>query len=70
MTLLQLPTYGLLADTPGFNQPALEKLALASVPDCFPEIRARLAGHVDEHADVADGADAVKPNPNPNRRKL
>lgn len=61
MTLLQLPTYGLLADTPGFNQPALEKLALTSVPDCFPEIRARLAGHVDEHAET----DAEKHNPDP-----
>jgi hypothetical protein len=45
VTLLQLPTYGLLADTPGFNQPALEKLSLGSVADCFPEIRSRLSIH-------------------------
>lgn len=40
--LFELPTSGLLADTPGFNQPSLECLpqALASY---FPEARQRLA---------------------------
>eukprot|EP00241_Pyramimonas_parkeae_P001206 CAMPEP_0114240802 /NCGR_PEP_ID=MMETSP0058-20121206/9296_1 /TAXON_ID=36894 /ORGANISM="Pyramimonas parkeae, CCMP726" /LENGTH=546 /DNA_ID=CAMNT_0001353291 /DNA_START=36 /DNA_END=1676 /DNA_ORIENTATION=- len=39
VSLLQLPTKGLLADTPGFNQPALEMLPLEMLPGCFPEIR-------------------------------
>ena len=33
---------GMLADTPGFNQPSLEGLSLEQLPDSFPEIRARL----------------------------
>jgi ribosome biogenesis GTPase len=37
-----LPTSGLLADTPGFNQPDLE-CAPEDLADYFPEIRQRLA---------------------------
>ena len=33
---------GMLADTPGFNQPSLEGLSVQQLPDSFPEIRARL----------------------------
>ena len=33
---------GMLADTPGFNQPSLEGLSLEQLPDSFPEIRSRL----------------------------
>ncbi len=33
---------GLLADTPGFNQPSLTALQPADLPTCFPEIRDRL----------------------------
>ncbi len=33
---------GMLADTPGFNQPSLEGLSVEQLPDSFPEIRARL----------------------------
>ena len=33
---------GRLADTPGFNQPSFDALTPADLPDCFPEIRARL----------------------------
>lgn len=28
---------GLLADSPGFNQPSLERLTLGNLPACFPE---------------------------------
>ena len=30
---------GLLADSPGFNQPSLDRLTPGNLPDCFPEIR-------------------------------
>lgn len=40
--LFELPTGGLLADTPGFNQPDLD-VAPADLGRCFPEIRAILA---------------------------
>lgn len=30
---------GLLADSPGFNQPSLENVTLATLADCFPEVR-------------------------------
>ena len=30
---------GLLADSPGFNQPSLDKLTPGNLPKCFPEIR-------------------------------
>jgi ribosome biogenesis GTPase len=40
--LFELPTSGLLADTPGFNQPDLE-CAPEDLADYFPEIRQRLA---------------------------
>lgn len=33
---------GLLADSPGFNQPSLADLTPSELPDCFPEIRERL----------------------------
>ena len=33
---------GMLADTPGFNQPSLEGLSLEQLPESFPEVRARL----------------------------
>lgn len=32
---------GLLADSPGFNQPSLDYLTVAELPDCFPETRNR-----------------------------
>lgn len=40
--LFELPTGGLLADTPGFNQPDLD-CAPQDLADYFPEARARLA---------------------------
>ncbi len=40
--LFELPTGGLLADTPGFNQPDLD-MAPAALAQCFPEVRQRLA---------------------------
>jgi ribosome biogenesis GTPase / thiamine phosphate phosphatase len=40
--LFELPTGGLLADTPGFNQPDLD-CAPEDLANCFPEARARLA---------------------------
>ena len=40
--LFALPQGGLLADTPGFNQPDLT-LAPADLGHCFPEVRRRLA---------------------------
>jgi ribosome biogenesis GTPase / thiamine phosphate phosphatase len=39
--LFELPTGGLLADTPGFNQPELD-IAPEDLADCFPEVRRRL----------------------------
>lgn len=39
--LFELPTGGLLADTPGFNQPILD-CAPEALADCFPEARQRL----------------------------
>lgn len=33
---------GLLADSPGFNQPSLTDLLPAELPECFPEIQDRL----------------------------
>jgi len=39
--LFELPTGGLLADTPGFNQPDIA-CAPEELGDCFPEIRDRL----------------------------
>lgn len=30
---------GLLADSPGFNQPSLEAVTIATLADCFPEVR-------------------------------
>ncbi|AFY59779.1 ribosome small subunit-dependent GTPase A [Synechococcus sp. PCC 6312] len=39
--LFPLPTGGLLADTPGFNQPHLE-FSPSDLAACFPEIRTRL----------------------------
>ncbi|MBW4690292.1 MAG: small ribosomal subunit biogenesis GTPase RsgA [Lyngbya sp. HA4199-MV5] len=40
--LFELPAGGLLADTPGFNQPDLD-CAPEALATCFPEARARLA---------------------------
>jgi ribosome biogenesis GTPase len=40
--LFELPTGGLLADTPGFNQPELD-CEPKELSDCFPEIRQRLS---------------------------
>ncbi|PSR17093.1 ribosome small subunit-dependent GTPase A [filamentous cyanobacterium CCP3] len=40
--LFELPGGGLLADTPGFNQPDLN-LTPAALGQCFPELRQRLA---------------------------
>ena len=42
--LFELPSGGLLADTPGFNQPDLD-LAPQELGQCFPEIRQRLTQH-------------------------
>ena len=33
-----------VVDTPGFNQPNLKELTTATLPQCFPEIRAQLGG--------------------------
>lgn len=41
-TLLTLPNGGIVADTPGFNQPALDDFNPADLPSAFPEIRQRL----------------------------
>ena len=41
VTLLEVAG-GLLADTPGFNQPSLDALPAAELPDLFPEIADRL----------------------------
>jgi putative ribosome biogenesis GTPase RsgA len=30
---------GLLADSPGFNQPSLEHVTVATLAACFPEVR-------------------------------
>ena len=40
VTLLWLRSGGLIADTPGFNQPALESVTSEDLPGCFPEIAA------------------------------
>lgn len=40
--LFKLPTEGLLADTPGFNQPSFD-FPPESLASCFPEVRWRLA---------------------------
>lgn len=39
----RLPLGGLLADTPGFSLPALSKITEQELPNCFPEVRQRLA---------------------------
>ena len=44
ISLLEIPGGGRLVDTPGFNQPNLKELTTATLPQCFPEIRAQLAG--------------------------
>ena len=33
---------GLLADTPGFNQPSLAELSPSELPECFPEVHDQL----------------------------
>lgn len=38
-----MPLGGLLADTPGFSLPSLSKITEQELPDCFPEVRQRLA---------------------------
>jgi len=52
VSLLQMPGFGLLADTPGFSQPALGRLSLAELPSCFPEIRALLKAPAQESESV------------------
>jgi RsgA GTPase len=42
VTLLPLRSGGLIADTPGFNQPALEEVTANVLPGCFPEVVAAL----------------------------
>lgn len=42
VTLLPLRSGGLIADTPGFNQPALDAVTTEELPGSFPEIAARL----------------------------
>ncbi len=42
VTLLPLRSGGLIADTPGFNQPALDAVTAEQLPGCFPEIAAAL----------------------------
>ncbi len=44
ISLLEIPGGGRLVDTPGFNQPNLKELTTATLPQCFPEIRAQLGG--------------------------
>ncbi len=41
VTLLEIGD-GLLADSPGFNQPGLEELSIATLPECFPEVQEAL----------------------------
>jgi ribosome biogenesis GTPase len=48
--LFDLPQGGLLADTPGFNQPDIG-CAPTTLATCFPEIRAQLAEHRCQFAD-------------------
>mmetsp|Transcript_30312 Transcript_30312/g.78397 ORF Transcript_30312/g.78397 Transcript_30312/m.78397 type:complete len:397 (+) Transcript_30312:242-1432(+) len=43
-TLLTLPNGGIVADTPGFNQPALDDFNPSDLASAFPEIRQRM-GH-------------------------
>lgn len=35
---------GLLADSPGFNQPSLESVTMGTLADCFPEVRDKAEG--------------------------
>jgi hypothetical protein len=42
VTLIQLPGGGLLADTPGFNMPALDRVAAVDLAAMFPEFRSRV----------------------------
>lgn len=48
--LFELPTSGLLADTPGFNQPTFD-FPPASLADYFPEVRQRLAAGTCQFSD-------------------
>jgi hypothetical protein len=41
VTLIPLPGGGLLADTPGFNMPTLDRVAAADLAALFPEFRSR-----------------------------
>ena len=45
VTLLPLRSGGLVADSPGFNQPGLENVAEAELHSTFPEIAALLREH-------------------------
>jgi ribosome biogenesis GTPase / thiamine phosphate phosphatase len=56
--LFTLPTGGLIADTPGFNQPDLS-CTPSELPSYFPEIRQRLA---DGHCQFSDCSHRDEPN--------
>ncbi len=45
VTLLPLRSGGLVADSPGFNQPGLENVAEGELHSTFPEIAALLREH-------------------------
>lgn len=40
VTLIELPFGGLMADTPGFNQPTLDRVSSAELARLFPEFTA------------------------------
>jgi putative ribosome biogenesis GTPase RsgA len=40
VTLIELPFGGLMADTPGFNQPTLDRVASTDLAKLFPEFNA------------------------------
>lgn len=56
--LFTMPTGGLIADTPGFNQPDLT-CNPTELPRCFPEIRQRLAT---DHCQFSDCTHRDEPN--------
>jgi ribosome biogenesis GTPase len=42
VTLIPLPGGGLLADTPGFNMPTLDRVAAVDLAGMFPEFRSQV----------------------------
>ncbi|XRA97651.1 small ribosomal subunit biogenesis GTPase RsgA [Pycnococcus provasolii] len=60
VTLLQLPTGGLLADTPGFSYPSIEDLDPKKLANYFPEIR-RAIEQSDKRCTFANCSHTVEP---------